>query len=127
MIELKPCPFCGGAAKATAHFNGGTGNSWEVVECTQCGVSQPVSKYYSHKQAIAAWNRRAEPENKPLTLEQVTERRGKPLWYQPITDGEDTPFDINPEWFICNPDKLPEPFYLYGKTWLAYAQEPVSK
>ena len=64
----------------------------------------------------------AQPDNEPLTLEQIVEKRGEPLWYRPI--GEDTPFDYGPMWFICNLDKLPKPFYSYGKTWLAYDHKP---
>ena len=77
---LLPCPFCGGEAESNGYFNGGTGNSWEIVTCSKCGVSQPTTKYYSMPQAIAAWNRRAEPENKPLTLDELRGMIGNPVW-----------------------------------------------
>lgn len=54
MPELKPCPFCGGAAEYLPA--GCVGDSDEVV-CRPCGVSIG----FHHDDAIAAWNRRATP------------------------------------------------------------------
>ncbi len=59
MYELKPCPFCGGAAKRTIGFMG-----LNFFKCNKCGavVSFDNDYYNTHKNAaIEAWNRR--PEN----------------------------------------------------------------
>lgn len=123
MDELKACPFCGGVAKITGHFNGGTGNSWEVVECTQCGMTQPVTKYYSHQQATIAWNRRTQPENKPLSLEELRQMDGKPVWIKifgkPDLDCWGFHDEDGVNGYTCFPHDDD-----YGKTWLAYVHKP---
>lgn len=52
--ELKPCPFCGGEAGLVIDepFKGFT-----FVECHECGSRGSISK---ERQAIKAWNTRAE-------------------------------------------------------------------
>lgn len=50
-MELKPCPFCGGAARVC---NWGV---W-VVCCTECGASADWD--CERRSAIENWNRRAE-------------------------------------------------------------------
>ena len=53
MVELKPCPFCGG--KADFEFKGFIVGR---VQCTECLVSQCLLKPIG--EAAKAWNRRAE-------------------------------------------------------------------
>lgn len=48
MIELKPCPFCGGNAYI------GNGRTW--VRCVECGAE--TGCYDTEEEAIEAWNRR---------------------------------------------------------------------
>ncbi|MBQ7220697.1 MAG: Lar family restriction alleviation protein [Synergistaceae bacterium] len=62
MPDLKPCPFCGGAA--------GLAGFWRhVIRCTNCGCqSAPFSKLGD---AVDAWNNRA------LT---ATQRHGDELY-----------------------------------------------
>jgi hypothetical protein len=35
-----------------------------------------------HDRAITAWNRRAHPSNEPLTLDELREMDGEPVWIQ---------------------------------------------
>ena len=56
MTELKPCPFCGGEA---------TVQEWEggyYIECLNpdCDVSPATADFDAEKEAIVAWNRRAD-------------------------------------------------------------------
>ncbi|WP_195465353.1 Lar family restriction alleviation protein [Faecalispora jeddahensis] len=78
MDELKPCPFCGGGAD---FYIGGSG----YIQCTHCLAMIPYRyglPYADGKQqAIAAWNRRPAPGNKPLTLEQLRQMDGEPIWF----------------------------------------------
>lgn len=58
-IELKPCPFCGGAAKLILH------NSIGGVRCPECGVlgacfMDKFTQGDGLQKAVEAWNRRAD-------------------------------------------------------------------
>lgn len=56
MIELKPCPFCGGEAKL--EDLGGTEKCGRYfVKCTKCKIAQDTL-WASKKTAIHQWNRR---------------------------------------------------------------------
>lgn len=52
MMELKPCPFCGGEAEIYTANNGKYG----LVFCKKCEVETPAFKGINN--AISAWNRR---------------------------------------------------------------------
>ena len=57
MIELKPCPFCGGEAEIT-HYDG----DGYLPHCTKCAGM--VETWFKHEEeAVEAWNRR-EPEGR---------------------------------------------------------------
>ena len=55
MMELKPCPFCGGEAIKSAFCWANIADE-STVECTVCGARTKVLKT---EEAIEAWNRRA--------------------------------------------------------------------
>ena len=54
MDNLKPCPFCGGEAEAIEYHK-----TDYTIMCKTCYAEIGWRK---KKEAIAAWNRRAEPE-----------------------------------------------------------------
>lgn len=58
--ELKPCPFCGGEARAFRCEESGTFD----VQCQQCGaipfIGSRTSERKTMADVIAAWNARAE-------------------------------------------------------------------
>lgn len=58
--ELKPCPFCGGAAELKAILIGQ--NSQAYVRCKVCGTTSNYFSeniaYCANEKAIEAWNRR---------------------------------------------------------------------
>lgn len=60
MADLKPCPFCGSAARVWGSEKP-LDPAWKlcVCDCPRCGAKG--SYHGSHAEAIAAWNRRAEP------------------------------------------------------------------
>jgi len=85
--ELKPCPFCGEIPKVTheksftsLEFNKNYPNNGRnlyleretySIECTCC---QQTKGYFTEDEAITAWNRRTQPENKPLSnFDRITE------------------------------------------------------
>lgn len=58
MIELKPCPFCGGEAETICIDSGSVcGDEWRV-QCHDCGSKSGTYGYIEH--AIEAWNTRDE-------------------------------------------------------------------
>ena len=78
-IELKPCPFCGGKAYVypTEH-----GWSAQCEDCWSTGADKET-----REEAAAAWNHRAESENRVLTLEEVKAYceggvEAAPLWVE---------------------------------------------
>ena len=58
-LKLKPCPFCGGEAKLHKRLN--KGMIFPQCKNTRCiGHNMTLWFPYKHdKEAIAAWNRRA--------------------------------------------------------------------
>ena len=54
--KLLPCPFCGGEAEIDSR-----GNSWQAW-CRHCATIQMGEFYDTEANAIAAWNRRTQPE-----------------------------------------------------------------
>lgn len=64
-IELKPCPFCGATAEGEPLMNRVGIYQSELtkcfhVSCYKCGTTS--NWYNTEKQAINAWNRRADNE-----------------------------------------------------------------
>lgn len=68
-LKLLPCPFCGGEAEYYKRYIGygssGLGaHDWFSVKCEKCRTKS--DEYKTEAEAIAAWNRRAEPESVSL-------------------------------------------------------------
>ena len=117
MSELKPCPFCGGIPAVVED-----GYKAIAVHCFNCGADITAE---SEKKARAAWNRRAQTANEPLTIEQLKQMDGEPVWV--VSDRAN---GHRAEWKIvvhCGPNCTEwigtESAWSnadYGKTWLAY-------
>jgi Lar family restriction alleviation protein len=133
MEELKACPFCGGKAEVIRQWKSeeGTGkNIW--IRCKNCGVE--TVRYDTDKEAAAKWNRRAAPENKPLTLEQLRQMKGQPVY----CIGQ-TRFDVHFDgWKVVAKNNLTAdvirftdntdfPAKVYGERLLAYACKPCAE
>ena len=77
MEELKPCPFCGSTNVGISPYDGA-----KTVVCMDClCMSAGYRGEKAATNAIAAWNLRAALENKPLTLEQLRQMDGEPVWF----------------------------------------------
>lgn len=63
-VDLKPCPFCGGAARVDHGEIPRTGvNVWKIGcgnEEVDCIATEMVSSYSRRAEAAAAWNKRAD-------------------------------------------------------------------
>lgn len=57
MIELKPCPFCGGRAVMTEYPHLYVSSDY-AVRCKECDASIGF-KFHTQKDAADVWNRRA--------------------------------------------------------------------
>ena len=128
-MKIDKCPFCGGV-----------GILWSVTQCESvyvvcqdCGTRTIDCKHAAT--AIAVWNRRAGLENKPLTLDELKQMDGEPIWVVTL-EGTD-----EPRWeivvfagkrgidLICVLNGVETRDYadfdLYNYTWLAYRNKPV--
>ena len=132
--KLLPCPFCGGEAipcSAGNHF----ATEKFFVSCGVCGVETPrIAR--TRKEAIAAWNSRAEPESKPLTLDEMNALNHAPIYILHM-DGHGK-WSMN-GWHIATASSYRNhgrcdleidngntiiDMQNYGKTWLAYRAKP---
>lgn len=86
MDELKTCPICG--SKLTIHgpedwkptfYDPDSGGDPYNAVC-DCGFQFSIG-YCEYDEFIKALNRRPAPENKPLTLEQLRQMDGEPIWF----------------------------------------------
>ena len=73
--KIKACPFCGGENAMFIRSKSGLG-MW--VLCNNCAAIGPTCQ--TKEKAIEAWNRRYEPPNEPLTLEELRQMDGEPVW-----------------------------------------------
>ena len=123
--KLRECPFCNGEARIMLEEEDRPDDSFHNVYCTGCGAQFWVK---SKSEAEQKWNRRAQPANEPLTLEQLREMYDEPVW---VVCGIYKDWRI-PEFideggykgFIKFTDRSAEPISDYGKNWVAYAHKP---
>lgn len=145
MPELKPCPFCGQTPKMeeSARFpcygkdEGKRIKGYTVVCQNMYCILHNEDNWYrrSENEAAEAWNHRAEPEMRPLTLEEVQAHCAKgpdaePLWAEfreecAISrwifavippDVFDRP--VLSEWIATNRNEK------YGKEWRCWPRKP---
>ena len=132
MSELKPCPFCG---ELPIQF---VKDGLTQIRCnnTQCWIVPATSFYTDRKTAVEAWEERAQPANEPLTIEQLKQMDGEPVW---IVVEENGHYDYcgaykYGTWAIlrttiidpCATSVYGIRYYLksYGKKWRAYSHKP---
>lgn len=80
------------------------------------------------------WNRRPDPPNDPLTLEDLREMDGEPVWISPVKENG----KVLARWMLVSGYNPKKDIYLlapssnitqgydgksYGKTWLAYRRK----
>ena len=142
--KLLDCPFCGGEAEVTARDVEPQGDPWygkniqTFVICTNCGACLFDDCFHEgfadEHEAVAAWNRRAQPANEPLTLDEMNALDHEPI-YVLHTGGKWT---MN-GWHIATASSYQNhgrcdleidngnttiDTQNYGKTWLAYDHKP---
>lgn len=91
-MELEKCPFCGGEAGFRKNKDS-TVWSWWKVTCNDCLCG---TDYYASQAAAAeVWNRRFSTPNKPLSLDELREMDGEPVW---LKSGDCCLVDVH-HWF----------------------------
>ena len=128
MSELKPCPFCGGEAEIMSHpvytylkpYDPETADKKYYAQCKACATQCGVLEYDTPEEAKAAWEHRAEPDNEPLTLDELREM-GETDWVW-LTFPELTPEESG--WYRAKRTYMIYSHEHYGKTWLAYRSKP---
>lgn len=137
--ELKPCPFCGKKVaivtncveiEGCENFESCANCGWKCVVCNAidggCGASGGYAD--SEEKAITKWNTRASDENPPLTLDELRQMEGKPVWVVDMIP------KYNNGWYALV-SQLDTTFFAqainstkwgkdYGKTWVAYRRKP---
>lgn len=120
-VKLEPCPFCGGEAKFVHIFEN---PDKCMISCRECdgGID---AVFASEEDAEEAWNRRAQPANEPLTLDELRGMDGEPVWVDVLGD--------KAWWVVIGSTERGKlttdyggwfDFRDYGKTWLAYRTKP---
>lgn len=71
MIEIKPCPFCGGSAD---YWEDAQYSDRHVIECNHCGATKRSE--YGYDTVLGLWNRRF--DSKGQEVMEVSERRHRP-------------------------------------------------
>jgi ribosomal protein S18 acetylase RimI-like enzyme len=128
MDKLKPQEV----QAAIAYFEDAVKESNEIISDCTPALQAELTEQKQHFVVALEALRRAEPENKPLTLEQLRQMDGEPIYYQQIKSGygryrilnlTECPFP--PKTFVNFDDSEKEELSEnYGKTWLAYARKP---
>lgn len=143
MTETPKCPYCGAELEVTHAFVNNATAAHKLVYtcfCRECGVYTP--KRPTQEEAISAALHRAEPEMRPLTLEEVLElgkdedsivyiesrRFGGCGWYQPCAIIFDSSAEgqKNEIHFYEPGNDLPDfwPEAEYGKSWRCWPRKP---
>ena len=120
MNELKNCPFCGkdGAGTKWHHGYWSVKCSYFAEDNYPVRCNQDWGEFATEEEAIIAWNTRTKPAQQPLTLEELREMDGEPVWIHGI-ENDDFLWE---GWHIWRYESMI--LKDYNKTWLAYRQKP---
>lgn len=137
--RLKPCPFCGGAAKEFERFNA------NVITCRRCGVKVRQSEM-GEGDAAVRWNQRATPvaaqaqqpvsgaDGLPQGWRMVPEKipmKGLDdaiAWMRPAMNqaGRDLAYCLTGAWSILLDSVTPQTIYLTPRKWSNHPEIPES-
>ena len=128
MTETPKCPYCGAETRLNENNKG---IYW--YECRECNATGPTEK--TPVEAFSAAIHRAEPENRPLTLEEIYAKIDDEDWNVVWIEGQDSqkaelmcPFykEENKIAFCAPPfvRVWEETISRYGKSWRCWPRKP---
>ena len=139
--EFKPCPFCGGEV-SIALCGDGFDAWWFITRghgenACKCRLFMESEKFNKDSEMadfvaddlIAAWNRRAQPENKPLSLDELRQMDGEPVYVVRISGAKIKMWvTACPNEYGLTRDRNAESQLMawstYGRVWLAFRSKP---
>lgn len=138
MTEVPKCPYCGAELEVTHAFVSNATETHKMVYtcfCRECGVYTP--KRSTPEEALSAAIHRAEPEMRPLTMEEVKSHCAKGQDAKPLYIEFSRRTTLS-RWILVSPNiECNEPAtvtrYLdiwehdYGKTWRCWPRKPTPK
>lgn len=135
--DLRPCPFCGGNAELKTYRDKLRGDTFAAMcQKTDC-PGRTYRKRATSKAAAEAWNRRAEPENRVLTLAELEAHyEGRidaaPLWLEHEHNQKLSCWmvaDMPAECFnaISVTQFLRVAKWSYGKRWRCWLRKPTAE
>lgn len=123
MSELKTCPFCEG--KLVLSWHGGE----DCYLCDCCGIRLSMPQG-SIRHLTDIVNHRPSSSNAPLTLDELRQMDGEPVYIVgQLYSGWTVPWRNAAKYIARCPDEANISYYTrdYGKTWLAYRCKPATK
>lgn len=128
MTETPKCPYCGAETRLNENNEG---IYW--YECRECNATGPTEK--THVEAFSAALHRAEPEMRPLTLEEIYAKIDDEDWNVVWIEGTDSQkaepmcpyYKEENKIVFCAPPFVrvwEETISRYGKSWRCWPRKP---
>ena len=102
----------------------------ELLVNISCGCTVTYSRLAELARAEKDGRLIVEPPNEPLTLEELREMDGEPIWVVPLVpdSGDDEDDDcMEPRWSVFHAFHPESNFDGYGDRWLAYRRKPEAR
>ena len=123
-MALEPCPFCGSTNIVYERYRHEVGRRWRCW-CADCSACIDPGWAANPGTVRERWNRRATQPNPPLTLEDLRNMDGEPVFIRPPGSDSGDWALVDLEYELCRTSKgAPAIFDTYGKTWIAYRRKP---
>ena len=124
-MTLAPCPFCGSESIWYEKYLYVTGPRWRCW-CADCLAGIDPGCAQNPGRVREMWNRRATQPNPLLTMDELREMDGQPVWVTSTNNGRGRSWAlVDRKYEVCREvyGGLAV-FENYGKTWLAYRYKP---
>ena len=122
-IALEPCPFCGSESIWYEKYMSEAGPRWRCW-CADCIAGIDPGWAQQRIDVRDLWNRRAAQPNPPLSLEQIRDMDGEPVFIRHTESGSGDWALVDLKYELCRTAKGGLAiFETYGRTWTAYRRK----